>query len=66
MTKKFPNELIIKLETDPTDKSLSWFIAGEAMDDMIGMNSKERLAVYKLVEVREVVSGIVSHRKVRA
>lgn len=64
MAKKFPKELIVKIETDPSDKSLSWFLADETMGGMLGMNVKEKLAVYKLVEVREVVTGVVSHRKV--
>lgn len=66
MAKKFPKELIVKIETDSNDRSCQWFLAGETVDEMVGMNSKERLAVYKLVELREVTSGIVSQRKVRA
>lgn len=64
MRKTFPKELIVKIDSNEQDKT-SWFLAGETVDEMIGMNSKEKLAVYKLVEVREVVSGVVSQRKVR-
>lgn len=66
MAKKFPKEVFIKIETDPNDKACQWFLAGKTVDEMVGMNCKERLAVYKLVEIREVASGIVSQRKVRA
>lgn len=65
MATRFPKELIVKIETNAADKT-SWFLAGESMDEMLGMNVKDKLAVYKLVEIREVVTGVVSHRKVRA
>lgn len=65
MLKKFPKEIIVKIEANAQDKT-AWLLAGETVDEMLGMNSKEKLAVYKLVEVREVVSGVVSQRKIRA
>jgi len=62
MSKKFPKQLFVKIEMD---KDIQWFLAGESMDEMLTMNVKDKLAVYKLVEVREVITGVVSHKRVR-
>lgn len=65
MAKQFPKEMFVKIDADPTDKSLQWFLADDEMHGLVNMGGKEKIAVYKLVELREI-TGVVQHKKLPA
>lgn len=62
MPKRFPTEIFVKIDTDPTDKTLAWFVADDEMTGMVSVGRKEKIAVYKLVELREI-AGVVTHKR---
>lgn len=54
MPKKLPKQLFVKIEMDPNDKGISYFMAADTLDGLMDDDGPETVGIYKLVETTRV------------
>lgn len=54
----FPEEIFVKWESDRSDEESKWLLADERQEGFAILGDTQRIAVYKLVELRDV-TGVI-------